>query len=145
VCLSLHMFLYSKYKVLLALHYQYQYQYTVFTLSSHVTASTDLCSSSLKLLSCERYQLCEDESLSFLSLYYCFISQIVNAFEATEIWTIFQQMCVEHSLLCAVALSVSVFYCESFSYSVGSVSIYISMSLLPYAWEWHLSVKFAIA
>lgn len=26
--------------------------------------------------------------------------------------TIFQQMCVEHGLLCAAALCVSVFYCE---------------------------------
>jgi len=62
------MFIYCKYKVLLALHYLYQYP--VFTLSSHVAATTEFCSSSLKLLSCEHNQLCEDESLSFLSLYY---------------------------------------------------------------------------
>jgi hypothetical protein len=55
----------------------------------------------------------------FVIILRCFISQIVNAFEATE-------MCVEHGLLCAAALGVSVFYCER---------NHFFMSVLPYVCE----------
>jgi hypothetical protein len=75
------MFIYCKYKVLVAL--QYQFQYSVFTLHMLLafTATTDLCSGSLKLLI-----MCKYESLSFFFIILlCFISQIVNAFEATEV------------------------------------------------------------
>jgi hypothetical protein len=69
------------------------------------TASTDLCSGPLRLL-----MMCKDESLSFfVIMLLCFISHIVNAFEATEMSTIFQQMCVEHGLQCAAALGVLCF------------------------------------
>jgi len=33
--------------------------------------------------------------------------------------TIFQQMCIEHGLLCAAALGVSVFYCERNQFLMG--------------------------
>jgi len=32
---------------------------------------------------------------------------------------IFQQMCVEHGLLCAAALGVSLFYCERYHFLMG--------------------------
>jgi len=100
-----------------------------------------------KLLSHEKFQLYHDvhEMKVWALCHYISVRYIssFNASEASDMSTIFQQMCVEHGLLCAAALGVCLFYCERNHFLMGweDLHLYVNVTIcVNDICQWHVQL-----